>query len=70
MTRTVDILTPLGALYYNTGRYEEALQIYREAVSLQPDSTDTWLALVMRTESWNQCGNKLPHPKPCVSFSF
>lgn len=42
----MDILTPLGALYYNTGRYEEALQVYREAVALQPDSTDIWLALV------------------------
>lgn len=46
VTRKVDILTPLGALYYNTGRYEEALQVYREAVALQPDSTDIWLALV------------------------
>ncbi|XP_036978007.1 protein O-mannosyl-transferase TMTC1 isoform X1 [Acanthopagrus latus] len=46
VTRKVDILTPLGALYYNTGRYEEALQVYREAVTLQPDSTDIWLALV------------------------
>ncbi|XP_026183193.1 protein O-mannosyl-transferase TMTC1 isoform X1 [Mastacembelus armatus] len=45
VTRKVDILTPLGALYYNTGRYEEALQVYREAVALQPDSTDIWLAL-------------------------
>ncbi|XP_068611588.1 protein O-mannosyl-transferase TMTC1 [Brachionichthys hirsutus] len=45
VTRKVDILTPLGALYYNTGRYEEALRVYREAVALQPDSTDIWLAL-------------------------
>ncbi|XP_013119804.1 transmembrane and TPR repeat-containing protein 1 isoform X4 [Oreochromis niloticus] len=45
VTRKVDILTPLGALYYNTGRYEEALQVYREAVALQPESTDIWLAL-------------------------
>ncbi|XP_041833388.1 protein O-mannosyl-transferase TMTC1 [Melanotaenia boesemani] len=45
VTRKVDILTPLGALYYNTGRYQEALQVYREATSLQPDSTDIWLAL-------------------------
>ncbi|XP_029016223.1 protein O-mannosyl-transferase TMTC1 isoform X2 [Betta splendens] len=45
VTRKVDILAPLGALYYNTGRYEEALQVYREAASLQPDSTDIWLAL-------------------------
>uniref|UniRef100_A0A8C9Z6G5 dolichyl-phosphate-mannose--protein mannosyltransferase n=1 Tax=Sander lucioperca TaxID=283035 RepID=A0A8C9Z6G5_SANLU len=45
VTRKVDILTPLGALYYNTGRYEEALQVYKEAAALQPDSTDIWLAL-------------------------
>nr|XP_046184410.1 LOW QUALITY PROTEIN: protein O-mannosyl-transferase TMTC1-like [Oncorhynchus gorbuscha] len=45
VTRKVDILTPLGALYNNTGRYEEALQVYREAATLQPDSTDIWLAL-------------------------
>lgn len=48
VTRKVDILTPLGALYYNTGRYEEALQVYKEAATLQPDSTDIWLALVSR----------------------
>ncbi|XP_068442485.1 protein O-mannosyl-transferase TMTC1 isoform X2 [Clinocottus analis] len=45
VTRKVEILTPLGALYYNTGRYEEALQVYKEAAALQPDSTDIWLAL-------------------------
>lgn len=45
VTRKVDILTPLGALYYNTGRYEDALQVYKEAAALQPDSTDIWLAL-------------------------
>ncbi|MEQ2259246.1 Protein O-mannosyl-transferase tmtc1, partial [Xenotaenia resolanae] len=45
VTRKVDILTPLGALYYNTGRYEEALQVYKEAANLQSDSTDIWLAL-------------------------
>uniref|UniRef100_A0A3Q3GTC8 Transmembrane O-mannosyltransferase targeting cadherins 1 n=1 Tax=Labrus bergylta TaxID=56723 RepID=A0A3Q3GTC8_9LABR len=45
VTRKVDILTPLGALYYNTGRYEEALQVYREAATLQPNSADIWLAL-------------------------
>lgn len=45
VARKVDILTPLGALYYNTGRYEEALQVYREAAALQPDSTDVSLAL-------------------------
>lgn len=46
VVRKVDILTPLGALYYNTGRYEEALQLYREAASLQPENQDIWLALV------------------------
>ncbi|KAG9332082.1 hypothetical protein JZ751_016148 [Albula glossodonta] len=45
VVRKVEILTPLGALYYNTGRYEEALQIYREAASLKPDSADILLAL-------------------------
>ncbi|KAJ8006454.1 hypothetical protein DPEC_G00107430 [Dallia pectoralis] len=45
VARKVEILSPLGALYYNTGRYEEALQVYREAATLQPDSTDIWLAL-------------------------
>nr|XP_020479545.1 transmembrane and TPR repeat-containing protein 1 isoform X3 [Monopterus albus] len=45
VTRKVEILAPLGALYYNTGRYEEALQVYREAAALQPESTDIWLAL-------------------------
>ncbi|XP_060931784.1 protein O-mannosyl-transferase TMTC1 [Limanda limanda] len=45
ITRKVDILTPLGALYYNTGRFEEALLVYREAAALQPDNTDIWLSL-------------------------
>lgn len=65
VTRKVDILTPLGALYYNTGRYEEALQVYKEAAALQPDSTDIWLALVRgharthaRTHSWDSLRTK------------
>uniref|UniRef100_A0A8C6T8U9 dolichyl-phosphate-mannose--protein mannosyltransferase n=1 Tax=Neogobius melanostomus TaxID=47308 RepID=A0A8C6T8U9_9GOBI len=45
VARSVDVLSPLGALYYNTGRYEEALQVYREAALLQPLSTDIRLAL-------------------------
>ncbi|XP_008064456.1 transmembrane and TPR repeat-containing protein 1 [Carlito syrichta] len=40
-----EILSPLGALYYNTGRYDEALQIYREAVALQPSQRELRLAL-------------------------
>ncbi|KAK2496959.1 hypothetical protein MC885_004736 [Smutsia gigantea] len=40
-----EILSPLGALYYNTGRYEEALHIYREAAALQPSQRELRLAL-------------------------
>ncbi|XP_078306086.1 protein O-mannosyl-transferase TMTC1 isoform X3 [Panthera onca] len=45
VSRKAEILSPLGALYYNTGRYEEALQIYREAVALQPSQRELRLAL-------------------------
>ncbi|XP_066039986.1 protein O-mannosyl-transferase TMTC1 isoform X2 [Chamaea fasciata] len=45
VSRKAEILSPLGALYYNTGRYEEALQVYREAAALQPSSRDIRLAL-------------------------
>uniref|UniRef100_A0A3P9IBC1 dolichyl-phosphate-mannose--protein mannosyltransferase n=1 Tax=Oryzias latipes TaxID=8090 RepID=A0A3P9IBC1_ORYLA len=45
IARKVDVLTPLGALYYNTGRFYEALEVYREAAALQPRSTDILLAL-------------------------
>ncbi|XP_051817069.1 protein O-mannosyl-transferase TMTC1 isoform X2 [Antechinus flavipes] len=45
ITQTAEILSPLGALYYNTGRYEEALQIYREAAALQPSAKEIQLAL-------------------------
>ncbi|XP_017660092.1 PREDICTED: transmembrane and TPR repeat-containing protein 1 [Lepidothrix coronata] len=45
VSRKAEILSPLGALYYNTGRYEEALQVYREAASLQPSSREIRLAL-------------------------
>ncbi|XP_057558290.1 protein O-mannosyl-transferase TMTC1 isoform X6 [Hippopotamus amphibius kiboko] len=48
VARKAEILSPLGALYYNTGRYEEALQIYREAVALQPSQRELRLALVRR----------------------
>ncbi|XP_044858191.1 protein O-mannosyl-transferase TMTC1 isoform X2 [Mauremys mutica] len=43
--RKAEILSPLGALYYNTGRYEEALQVYREAAALQPSNKEIRLAL-------------------------
>ncbi|XP_074126745.1 protein O-mannosyl-transferase TMTC1 isoform X2 [Sminthopsis crassicaudata] len=45
ITQTAEILSPLGALYYNTGRYEEALRIYREAAALQPSAKEIQLAL-------------------------
>nr|XP_013802585.1 PREDICTED: transmembrane and TPR repeat-containing protein 1 [Apteryx mantelli mantelli] len=45
VSQKTEILSPLGALYYNTGRYEEALQVYREAVSLQPSNKEIHLAL-------------------------
>uniref|UniRef100_A0A7N4Q0E0 Transmembrane O-mannosyltransferase targeting cadherins 1 n=1 Tax=Sarcophilus harrisii TaxID=9305 RepID=A0A7N4Q0E0_SARHA len=47
ITQTAEILSPLGALYYNTGRYEEALQIYREAAALQPSAKEIQLALAL-----------------------
>ncbi|XP_050774137.1 protein O-mannosyl-transferase TMTC1 isoform X3 [Gopherus flavomarginatus] len=45
VSRKAEILSPLGALYYNTGRYEEALQVYREAAALQPSNREIRLAL-------------------------
>ncbi|XP_063251722.1 protein O-mannosyl-transferase TMTC1 isoform X2 [Prinia subflava] len=45
VSRKAEVLSPLGALYYNTARYEEALQVYREAAALQPSNRDTRLAL-------------------------
>ncbi|XP_008162429.3 protein O-mannosyl-transferase TMTC1 isoform X6 [Chrysemys picta bellii] len=45
VSRKAEILSPLGALYYNTGRYEEALQVYREAAALQPSNKEIRLAL-------------------------
>ncbi|KAI1239258.1 hypothetical protein IHE44_0012373 [Lamprotornis superbus] len=47
VSRKAEILSPLGALYYNTGRYEEALQVYREAAALQPSNKDIRLALAL-----------------------
>ncbi|XP_036036964.1 LOW QUALITY PROTEIN: protein O-mannosyl-transferase TMTC1 [Onychomys torridus] len=45
VARTAEVLSPLGALYYNTGRHKEALEVYQEAVSLQPSQRDLRLAL-------------------------
>ncbi|XP_054974244.1 protein O-mannosyl-transferase TMTC1 isoform X2 [Sorex araneus] len=45
VTRRAEILSPLGALYYNTGRHEDALRVYREAVGLEPAQREPRLAL-------------------------
>ncbi|KAM4883343.1 LOW QUALITY PROTEIN: protein O-mannosyl-transferase TMTC1-like [Thomomys bottae] len=45
VARTAEVLSPLGALYYNTGRLEDALHIYREAEALQPSQRELCLAL-------------------------
>ncbi|XP_074925300.1 protein O-mannosyl-transferase TMTC1 isoform X4 [Chelonoidis abingdonii] len=45
VSRKAEILSPLGALYYNTGRYKEAIQVYREATALQPSNKEIRLAL-------------------------
>ncbi|XP_017654723.1 protein O-mannosyl-transferase TMTC1 isoform X2 [Nannospalax galili] len=45
VARTAEVLSPLGALYYNTGRHKEALEVYREAVALQPSQRELRLAL-------------------------
>ncbi|KAM4677247.1 protein O-mannosyl-transferase TMTC1 [Discoglossus pictus] len=41
-----DVITPLGALYYNTGKYEEALHLYKEAVDTHPSNMQIRLSLV------------------------
>ncbi|XP_077034400.1 protein O-mannosyl-transferase TMTC1 isoform X2 [Agelaius phoeniceus] len=67
VSRKAEILSPLGALYYNTGRYEEALQVYREAAALQPSSKDTRLALAQvlammgRTKEAEKMTNHILH---------
>ncbi|XP_060050573.1 protein O-mannosyl-transferase TMTC1 isoform X2 [Erinaceus europaeus] len=45
VARRAETLSPLGALYYNTGRYQEALQVYQEAAALQPAQREVRLAL-------------------------
>ncbi|NWX83830.1 TMTC1 protein, partial [Nothoprocta pentlandii] len=67
VSRKAEILSPLGALYYNTGRYEEALQVYREAVSLQPSNKEIRLALAQvlammgRTKEAEKMTNHILH---------
>lgn len=57
MARKAELLSPLGALYYNTGRYDEALQVYREAAALQPSQRELRLALVSALAKENEAGH-------------
>ncbi|XP_058138973.1 protein O-mannosyl-transferase TMTC1 [Dasypus novemcinctus] len=45
VARRAEVLSPLGALLYNTGRHREALRVYREAAALQPAQRELRLAL-------------------------
>ncbi|KAM8971862.1 protein O-mannosyl-transferase TMTC1 [Pelodytes ibericus] len=45
ISRDADVISPLGALYYNTGKYEEALRLYHQAVALHPDNVQIRLSL-------------------------
>ncbi|XP_041441947.1 protein O-mannosyl-transferase TMTC1 isoform X2 [Xenopus laevis] len=45
ISREVDVISPLGALLYNTGQYEEARRLYQEAVGLHPRNMHIRLSL-------------------------
>ncbi|KAG9470556.1 hypothetical protein GDO78_017356 [Eleutherodactylus coqui] len=45
ISRDIDVISPLGALYYNTGQYDEALHLYKEAAVLHPHSVQMRLSL-------------------------
>lgn len=45
ISRDIDVISPLGALYYNTGQYDEALRLYKEAAALHPHSVQIRLSL-------------------------
>ncbi|XP_077123061.1 protein O-mannosyl-transferase TMTC1 isoform X2 [Ranitomeya variabilis] len=45
LSRDIDVISPLGALYYNTGQYDEALRLYKEATALHPHSVQLRLSL-------------------------
>ncbi|KAM3925952.1 protein O-mannosyl-transferase TMTC1 [Leptodactylus fuscus] len=45
LSHDIDVMTPLGALYYNTGQYDEALRLYKEATALHPHSVQIRLSL-------------------------
>lgn len=70
VSRKAEILSPLGALYYNTGRYEEALQVYREAASLQPSNKEIRLALVSVGQASLGQGRKSEAPAVVCSITY
>lgn len=70
VSRKAEILSPLGALYYNTGRYEEALQVYREAASLQPSNKEIRLALVSVGRAWPGQGHGSGAPAAGCSIVY
>ncbi|XP_063785246.1 protein O-mannosyl-transferase TMTC1 [Pseudophryne corroboree] len=45
ISQDIDVITPLGALYYNTEKYDEALRLYTEASALHPGSVQIRLSL-------------------------
>ncbi|KAM9311466.1 protein O-mannosyl-transferase TMTC1 [Gastrophryne carolinensis] len=45
ISRDVDVVSPLGALYYNTGKHDEALRLYKEAAAIHPDNVHIRLSL-------------------------
>ncbi|KAM4748733.1 protein O-mannosyl-transferase TMTC1 [Rhinophrynus dorsalis] len=62
-SRDADVISPLGALYYNTGKYEEALSLYKEAVELHPDNVQIRLSLaqVLAVVGQSQEAENLAH---------
>ncbi|XP_053574781.1 protein O-mannosyl-transferase TMTC1 [Bombina bombina] len=54
ISRDPDVISPLGALYYNTGQYNEALVLYQEAVGLHPGNLQLHLSLAQVLIVMNQ----------------
>ncbi|XP_069821677.1 protein O-mannosyl-transferase TMTC1 isoform X1 [Dendropsophus ebraccatus] len=45
ISQDIDVVAPLGALYYNTGQYDEALRLYKEVTALHPHNVQLRLSL-------------------------
>ncbi|XP_075066641.1 protein O-mannosyl-transferase TMTC1 [Mixophyes fleayi] len=78
ISKDIDVITPLGALYYNTEKYEEALRLYQEATALHPDSIQIRLSLAQvqavmgRTEEAEDLARQIAEDVPdCIEcFRF